>query len=66
MGHKVIPQLSYQSVAKNNVTKNFAHTCEKSQLSANKKYMSYGSGNESHDTSYIYKASCKILVACNR
>ena len=38
---------------------------ENCQLSASKKYMSYGSENKSHDTLYIYKASCKILVACN-
>ena len=34
-------------------------------MSANKKCMSDGSENESDDTSYIYKASCKILEAWN-
>ena len=52
------------------VTKNFVQDCiqwyrKNSKLPANRKYMSDGSENEFHDTSYIYKALCKILVACN-
>ena len=38
---------------------------ENSQLSANRKYMSDGSENKSHETLYTYKASCEILAACN-
>ena len=38
---------------------------ENSQLSANRKYMSDGSENKSHETLYTYKDSCKILAACN-